>query len=146
MRVTVFTNKCQFDQIFCFRFLATLNGGYFSTSYSADYNTWIHVGYVFRGPSNGQGIRVYKDGIYENAGSQKASWSTGTPSGVLKIGRLFEGSDAKYSRAQVDELMFWNRQLSEDEIRTIKNTASWAWSSFSGGFKTMESMSVFLMV
>ena len=110
-------------QILCFRFLATLNGFYFSTSYSASYNTWIHVGYVFRGKSNGEGILVYRDGTHVRTDDVRSSWSTGNPSGVLKIGRLFTASGAKYSSAQVDELMFWNRQLSGDEIMTIKNMA-----------------------
>ena len=109
---------------YIFRFIVTLNGSAFQNYYTVTYNTWVHAGLVFRGVSDGEGTMVYIDGTLEITITERVSSTAGNPSGVLKIGRLFEGSNAKYSSAQVDELMFWNRQLSGDEIMTINNMAS----------------------
>ena len=97
-------------------------GNEFSFLFLASYNTWIHVGMIYKGPSKGEGISVYKDGLHvgdNDQGTQVSGWTTNN-SGRLMIGRLFQLSAdpevAKHAEAVVDELLIWNRQLSADEI------------------------------
>ena len=81
---------------------------------------------IYKGPSNGEGIIIYKDGLHIGDDDQLAhvsGWTTNN-SGRLMIGRLFELSadpeTAKHAEAVVDELLIWNRQLSADEIMEVK--------------------------
>ena len=81
---------------------------------------------IYKGPSNGQGISIYKDGLHvgdDDQLAQVSGWTTNN-SGRLMIGRLFELSadpeTAKHVEAVVDELLIWNRQLSADEIMEVK--------------------------
>ena len=74
----------------------TLNGSAFQNYYTVTYNTWVHAGLVFRGVSDGEGTMVYIDGTLEITITGRVSSTTGNQSGVLKIGKLFEGSNAKY--------------------------------------------------
>ena len=116
-------SKIGIDFFYILRFIVTFNGSAFQTHYTVTYDTWVHAGLVFRGAADGEGIMIYTDGTLRKTITGRVSSMTGNPSGVLKIGRLFEGSEGRSSSAQVDELMFWNRQLSGDEIMTIKNMA-----------------------
>ena len=83
-------------------------------------NTWTHFGLVYKGKSDGEGISVYQNGNWKRDDFNSKFMITGHPSGILKIGKLHEsGFSPSYSSAEVDELMFWNRQLTDQEIATI---------------------------
>ena len=87
-------------------------------------HTWLHVAIVYRGPNEGEGITVYHDGINKGSNTTRDSRITVTPSGIVKIGRRFdEPGNAVYGSSHVDELLFFNYQLSQPEIVIIKNTA-----------------------
>ena len=78
----------------------------------------------YRGPNNGEGITVYHDGVNIGSDTTKDSDSRARPSGVVKIGRLYDEPGAPvYGSAHVDELLFFNCMLSESEIVMIRNTA-----------------------
>ena len=76
---------------------------------------------VYRGPDNWQGIAMYMNGQYSGDDKDK-SGPVAAASGTLMIGRLFtENNHFGYCKCQVDELLIWNRQLSENEITRVKD-------------------------
>ena len=54
-------------------------------------NTWIHVGIVYRGPNEGEGITIYHDGVYKGSDTTLSSYTTVYHNGVKK------GSDTTLS-------------------------------------------------
>ena len=89
------------------------------------YEIWIHLALVYKGPENQyQGNIIYLDGIRKNSGVNKRNYGGRKyPSGVLRIGRLFEDQSSQYSEVMVDELSIWNRQLTQTEIHAVKEMA-----------------------
>ena len=81
-------------------------------------DTWMHVALVYRGPN--EEIRLYVNGLPAGEDSTRAPIATAPADGRLKISKLFEGN-GQNSPATIDELLFWNRQLSQAEITAINN-------------------------
>ena len=105
-----------------FRYHVSVYDGMFYTPVeTVSTNTWLHVAIVYRGPNDGEGLTVYHDGVY--MGNDTTKWSyncTGT--GTVKIGRRYdEPGYAYYGSAYVDELLFFNYQLSPSQINMTKN-------------------------
>ena len=73
---------------------------------------------VYRGPSNGQGITVYHDGVKMGSGIIRIESNQDNPSGIVKIGRQFdEQVGGPNGSVYLDELLFWNQQMSETDIQ-----------------------------
>ena len=126
---------------FRLRFTVQLSLGMeFSVSFPASYSTWTHVAMIYRGPGDlpggipgsntgdDQGIAVYSNGM--EAGKDDDLTTLGdyglVNSGKLMIGRLMkkpshQAHQARHTEAAVDELLIWNRKLSQEEIIMIKN-------------------------
>ena len=104
-----------------FRYAVTIDGSYYRLDYSANKSAWIHVVLVYRGPENGQGISIYHNGeLQGNDASRSNASNQAAPSGVLKIGKLFENpTSARYAKLIMDELLIWNKQLSLTEIQEV---------------------------
>ena len=85
-------------------------------------DTWMHAALVYRGPNQGKGVRLYVNGLPVGEDSTRAPIDTAPADGRLKISKLFEGN-GQNSPATIDELLFWNRQLSQAEITAINNLA-----------------------
>ena len=100
---------------------------YFATSVRNErlYEIWIHLALVYKGPENEyQGTIIYRDGIQKDSSVNKWPYDgLKHPSGVFRIGRLFENPNSWYSRVMVDELSIWNRQLTQTEIHAVKEMA-----------------------
>ena len=97
------------------RFIVWVLDGDFYTEVTLPYS-WTHLVHNFIGPNNGQGIRTYVDGVYA------ASDTTKTPPAD---GRVCAGNSAieKYTSVDVDELLFFNHKLSDQQVEQIKNMA-----------------------
>ena len=105
-----------------FRYVVFVNDGLFVEDVSASTDTWLHVAIVYRGPNESEGFTVYHDGVdMGRSVTTKTSYNyTGTS--TVKIGRLHdEPGSALYGSAYVDELLFFNYQLSPSQINMIKN-------------------------
>ena len=89
------------------------------------YDTWIHLALIYKGSEDQhQGIIIYRDGIKEGRGVDIIDYDEEKhPSGVFKIGRLFEDPDSQYSEVMLDELSIWNRQLTQTEIQKVRQMA-----------------------
>ena len=98
----------------------------------------MHVALVYKGPENGQGISVYLDGEHVRDGNERKSYEhQAAPSGVLKIGKLFERTtEARYGKLIMDELFIWNQQLSPTYIQKViqvaQSTANYSLASSTG--------------
>ena len=80
---------------------------------------WFHLLLNYIGPNNGQGIRIYYDGVeVGSADTKKRKTSTGG-NGRIAIGRLYYDLDDVYDSVQVDELLFFNEALTEAEIKLL---------------------------
>ena len=80
---------------------------------------------IYKGPSYGEGISVYGDGLRVGDDDQLAPVGVWTwyNSGYLMVGRLYKQSvaaTAKHAEALVNELLIWNRKLSAEEIMEVK--------------------------
>ena len=71
---------------------------------------------VFNGPSTG--ITVYRDGQAQGTDAfHSSSFSVGN--GQLVIGRRFVDANHNYVSVEMDELIFWNRILSQQEVQEL---------------------------
>ena len=71
--------------------------------------------------NNQQGIIIYCDGTYQNT-DKSCQLHSGVryPTGVLKIGRLFEDPNSeRNTKVMVDELSIWNQQLTQTEVQAV---------------------------
>ena len=66
---------------------------------------------------------VYHDGVRLNETGQTNSISN-PGDGRIVIGRRYSGLDEAYSSVQVDELLFFNQTLTEEEIIMLSNATT----------------------
>ena len=104
-----------------YRGWVTVTGGRYSASFTGAYNTWTHYGLIYKGDPGG--VTLYKDGYSKVSSSSRGGTTTNAPTGRLLIGKGYTNNNPRHSKADVDELMFWNRELSPEEIRKIMNMA-----------------------
>ena len=95
-----------------------MSSGQFTVSVGKS-NEWVHGVLNFLGPNDGEGIRIYENG--KNVGNHKnITQSSSTESnGRIAIGRVFTEINNYYGSVQVDELLFFNHSLTEQEIRML---------------------------
>ena len=76
---------------------------------------------TFIGPNNG-GIRTYEDGTFRNRHLSGSEEDTQTVSdGRVVIGRKYVYRTGDYAHVEVDELIFFNEALTDDEVRDLYN-------------------------
>ena len=91
----------------------------FSTSFQALSETWIHMVLNYIGPEHGQGIRIRYNGTKLDGGNTKYSGEKlASPSdGSVAVGKF----GSYYSSVAIDELLFFNVKLTDDQIRQLYN-------------------------
>ena len=82
----------------------------------------IHVVLNYIGPGNGQGFQMYQDGEQTVAGSVKYTKHASPGDGRVVLGRRYTDRDELYASVNVDELQFFNKKLSDQQIKDIKDT------------------------
>ena len=84
---------------------------------------WFHIVINYLGPNEGEGIRIYNNGIEvgndTTKGNGRCTIDDCQPDGQIVVGRYFTRMDLQYVSLQVDELAFFNTALSEDEITML---------------------------
>ena len=75
----------------------------------------------YMGPATGQGIIVYTDGTLQGSDTSKDTYSWPAGDGRVVIGRQYTDRDERYTSVLVDELTFWNRTLTLQEIQAVYN-------------------------
>ena len=85
---------------------------------------WFHLVLNYLGPDRGQGIRIYMNGT-EIASDDSPSTSTAYISTRgderVVIGKYYTDRDIYYGDIDVDELLFFNDKLTEEQILAIKD-------------------------
>ena len=87
-------------------------------------NEWIHIVLNYIGPNDG--IRIYHDGRNVVNITELSTRPGGPYTGNenIVLGRIYNEKDAWYLGVQVDELYFFNRTVTEAEIRMLSESTS----------------------
>ena len=80
---------------------------------------WTHLVLNYIGSSHGEGIRVFYNGIQVASDTTTWGYIRHAPNGRIVIGRVYTDYSIYYSSVEVDELAFFNRALSNDEINAL---------------------------
>ena len=75
------------------------------------------------GPDNGEGIKIYKDGIEVASDTTKVATPRSARDGRIVVGRYYTNYDGYYASVQVDELIYFNSVLTSAEVQSIYNSA-----------------------
>ena len=81
---------------------------------------WTHIVLNYFGPNNGEGLTVFYDG--EKVGgdnSKNEELLSVSGDGRIVVGRRWTDSDREYTSVQVDELIFFNQALSNENINSL---------------------------
>ena len=78
---------------------------------------WVHCVMIYHGV--GQGITVYQDESKIGNDTSKGVSYTPTGNGQVVIGKRNGGQGNRYTSASVDEIKFYNRQLTQQEISNM---------------------------
>ena len=77
----------------------------------------------FIGPNEGQGIKIYHDGVEVGSDTTKiASQFNHHSPGKITVGRYNSNVDWGYCSVQMDEIAFFNQHLSQAEITLLSNS------------------------
>ena len=113
---TRFQIKFLFSRVYVF-----LPDGHFLASPSK-LTEWTHIVLNYIGPNNGQGIQIYYNGQEVESDTIKdAARSHSAGDGRVVLGRLYTNSDDYYGSVEIDELLFFNQTLSNDDINALYN-------------------------
>ena len=77
---------------------------------------WTYLIFNYFGPSDEEGMQVYRDGAEETIGQRREDQSP-AGDGRVVIGRMFPNQDKNYATMQIDELIFFNQLLTPEEIQ-----------------------------
>ena len=95
-----------------------LTDGQFSAGINGS-SDWIHITMNYIGPEHGQGIVIYQNGQEVAADTQKYLIMGQPGDGMLVAGRMLTKTDNSYSTFNLDELLFFNSVLNEEEVNAI---------------------------
>ena len=98
----------------------TVQTGLFG-EYAPHSNNWTHVVLNYLGPDDGQGSKIYLNGILVASDSMKDAFSYPQGDGSVVLGRRFTHIDGYYPNADVDEILFFNQSLTDEQISQLGN-------------------------
>ena len=102
--------------------MVSLTDGLFVSGKKADLDTWTHVHVNYIGPNNGQGIRLYYNGAEVTSSASKGiSGSPYSPAdGRMVVGKSYVDTNLDhFASLAVDELLFFNSQLTDEQITAL---------------------------
>ena len=101
------------------RFIVYVSNGHFLTDVPST-SGWTHIVLNYIGHEDGQGIRIYTDGVQVGTETARSSGSDDAGDGRVAIGRwVLTMSNWQYTSLQLDELMFFNAKLTDSEITIL---------------------------
>ena len=81
---------------------------------------WYHLVFNYK-KHYGDFIVIYHDGAEVGVGTQKTPFDRNGGAGVVVIGRNFVQSERAFASVMVDELLFFNRFLTGEEVQILYN-------------------------
>ena len=85
----------------------------------------------FIGPNVGEGIEAFKDGVLRARHRSGHSSTYTDGDGRVVVGRRYVSSSQNYAHVEVDEFIFFNQALLEEEVRELYNIYQLKLSNFS---------------
>ena len=82
---------------------------------------WVHLVMNYIGPRNGQGFQVFQDGTLAGGTQSRGHFDATPGNGSLVLGKRYVNEDDNYAWIDVDELVFFNRKLTAQEVTKIYN-------------------------
>ena len=82
---------------------------------------WTHVVFNYVGTEDVQGNKIYIDGVDTMAEFDLIDGLNEAGFGRTVVGRYVTNVDDYYSNVDIDELLFFNETLNDDQISQIKN-------------------------
>ena len=83
---------------------------------------WFHMAHVYLGPEGGVGGNIaYHNGVLVGSDRQRSDITDDPSTGNVVIGRKLLDEDTQYASVEIDEITFWDRILTVQEIREIYN-------------------------
>ena len=75
----------------------------------------------FIGPNSGEGIQAFSNGAFISQHQSGAEGDHPDSDGQMVIGRRYPNRSIDYAHVEVDELIFFNEALSNEEVRELYN-------------------------
>ena len=75
------------------------------------------------GPNDGEGIRMFIDGAEVRSSTTGSGRSASVGEGRIVVGRYYPDRDEHYASVQVDELIYFNAALTNEDVQSIYNSA-----------------------
>ena len=83
---------------------------------------WTHYVLNYIGPEDGQGIRIYLNGIETGSGMRLGSATYPVGNGRVIIGKYYTDMNGfRNLEFTIDELLFFNTKLSDEEIEELND-------------------------
>ena len=96
------------------RFRIRLTDGSFTIERNYQPGNWTHVVFTFLGPDNG--VKLFLDGALVQMQFDKVTETKSPGDGRLVIGRHLASWNQNYGSVDLDELLLFNANLTEDEV------------------------------
>ena len=82
---------------------------------------WTHIVLNYIGPQDGERIRVYYNGVQTGNDTTKDPFGFSPGHGRVVIGRFPTDFDGQNGGVNINELLFFNRRLSDQDVQAISN-------------------------
>ena len=115
-----------YSSLFCRCGVRVRSGTVAVQDMSFQFDRWFHLLFVYLGP-NTNGITIHLNNTFypsttiETSNPNTSATHGYDSTGEVIIGKLHVDKAGDYSNVMVDELTFWNRQLSEAEVEALRN-------------------------
>ena len=77
------------------------------------------------GPNGGQGVQAFRDGTLRDSQEHGNTRTQTDGDGSVVVGSRYVTSNNDYSHVEVDELVFFNKALLENEVMDLYNLYQW---------------------
>ena len=106
--------------LYCLRYSVTLPDGLFEIVVGIP-TGWVNAVLNFKGPDGEQGISVYNNGTHIGTNTTKINVEERFQENnrEIQIGRFRSFVAVHYATVEVDELSFYNRYLTDEEIASL---------------------------
>ena len=82
---------------------------------------WFHLVLNYNNTNYGDEMTVYLDGVLAQTYTLRFGGTASVKGGKAVIGRCLANYDGGHASVVVDEMTFWNRNLSPQEIQAMYN-------------------------
>ena len=109
--------------VFHSRFSVRVSNVSFNAVTDKELEVWLHLVGVYYGLGDGEGVAFYRDGVLAE---RRTDPSVNSPpslpgTGRLVLGRKRSEMNGKYASLEIDEILIFNRKISQQEIEMIFN-------------------------